>query len=148
MLNAKGTTKGVALLLLAGMHGAQAHHSYAMFDGSKTLTVSGTVAKLEWTNPHVFVWIYVPSTKNPGKYDLYAFENASPNAITKVGWTRDSLQAGDKITVEYSPLRDGRNGGHLTVAKLADGRTLGSVGGFAAAPSFKRPSPAPAEQKP
>ena len=133
MLKVKVTATGVALLLLACMPAAYAHHSYAMFDGSKTLTVSGTVAKLEWSNPHVFVWVYVPSTKNPGKYDLYAFENGSPNAISKVGWSKDSLRAGDKITVEYWPLRDGRNGGHLTTATLADGRTLGSVGGLSAA---------------
>jgi hypothetical protein len=141
MLKAKGMTTAAALLLLACMQGAQAHHSYAMFDGSKTLTVSGTVAKLEWSNPHVFVWIYVPNTKNPGKYDLYAFENGSPNAISKIGWSKDSLRAGDKITVEYWPLRDGRNGGHLTTAVLADGRTLGSVGGLAAAATVKSAPP-------
>ena len=141
MLKTQGMTTGVALLLLTCMHGAQAHHSYAMFDGSKTQTVSGTVAKLEWSNPHVFVWIYVPSTKNPGKYDLYAFENGSPNAITKVGWSKDSLRAGDKITIEYWPLRDGRNGGHLTTATLPDGRTLGSVGGLAAAATAKGTPP-------
>jgi hypothetical protein len=133
MLKVKGTTICVALLFLACVPRAHAHHSYAMFDGAKTLTVSGTVAKLEWSNPHVFVWVYVPSTKNPGKYDLYAFENGSPNAISKVGWSKDSLHAGDKITVEYWPLRDGRNGGHLTTATLGDGRTLGSVGGLSAA---------------
>jgi uncharacterized protein DUF6152 len=147
MLEVKGTTIRIALLLLTGTHGAWAHHSYAMFDGSKTLTVSGTVAKLEWSNPHVFMWIYVPSTKEPGKYDLYAFENGSPNAITKVGWSKDSVHAGDKVTVEYWPLRDGRNGGHLSVARLADGRTLRSVGGLASSAVVKD-GPPPAEHKP
>lgn len=50
---------------------------------------------------------------------------------------KDSLRAGDKVTVEYWPLRDGRNGGHLALATLADGRKLQSVGGLGAAPSFK-----------
>jgi Family of unknown function (DUF6152) len=141
MLKLRGTMIAVALILMGGVHGARAHHSYAMFDESKTLTVSGTVAKLEWTNPHVFVWIYVPSTKNPGKYDLYAFENGSPNAITKVGWSKDSLRAGDKITVEYWPLRDGRNGGHLALATLADGRKLKSVGGLGTAATLNNGAP-------
>jgi hypothetical protein len=141
MAKVTGKAISVALLLLGLAQGAAAHHSYSMFDGSKKLTVSGTVAKLEWSNPHVFVWIYVPSAANPGKYDLYAFENGSPNAISKVGWSKESLHPGDKITVEYWPLRDGRNGGHLTTATLADGRTLGSVGGLAAAPTTHGASP-------
>lgn len=124
--------KSSLLLLLASLSTAQAHHTYAMFDRSKTVTVHGTVAKLEWTNPHVFVWLYVPSTNDPGKYDLYAFENGSPNAISKVGWSKNSLQPGDKITIDYWPLRDGRKGGHLAKATLASGRVLRAVGGPAA----------------
>jgi hypothetical protein len=117
------------LLLLGSLSTAQAHHTYAMFDKSKLLSVHGTVAKLEWANPHVFVWLYVPSASKPGKYDLYAFENGSPNAISKIGWNRNSLQPGDQVTIEYSPLRDGRKGGHLDKATLTDGRVLGAVGG-------------------
>jgi hypothetical protein len=117
------------LLLAASIGTTQAHHTYAMFDRSKTQTLRGTVAKLEWTNPHVFVWLYVPSVDNPGKYDLYALENGSPNALSKIGWTRQSLQPGDKITIEYWPLRDGRKGGHLAKATLANGQVLGAVGG-------------------
>lgn len=127
----------LALVLFLGSLGtAQAHHTYAMFDNSKVVTVQGTVAKLEWANPHVFVWLYVPSVKNPGKYDLYAFENGSPNAISKIGWNRNSLKPGDKVTIEYSPLRDGRTGGHLDKATLADGRVLGAVGGPASKPDL------------
>lgn len=117
------------LLLVASTGTTQAHHTYAMFDRSKTRTLSGTVAKLEWTNPHVFLWLYVPSVTNPGKYDLYALENGSPNAISKIGWSKQSLQPGDKVTIEYWPLRDGRKGGHLSKATLADGQVLGAVGG-------------------
>jgi hypothetical protein len=102
-----------------------------MFDASHTVKVSGTVAKLEWTNPHVFVWMYVPTAGSPGKYDLYAFENGSPNALSKVGWNKAILHAGDAITVEYWPLRDGRKGGHLSKVTLPDGRVIGSVGGIA-----------------
>jgi len=131
---------GIAAALLLGISAvAQAHHTYALFDASKKLTVSGTVAKLEWTNPHTFLWVYVPSTEAAGKYDLYAFENGSPNAVTRVGWSKTSVQAGDKITVDYAPLRDGRKGGHLLSVTLADGRTLHGVSGIRV-PAEDKPS--------
>jgi Family of unknown function (DUF6152) len=101
---------------------AMAHHSYAMFDLSKRSTVNGTVAKLEWGNPHVFVWLYVANSK--GKYDLYALENGSISILSRYGWTRQTLKAGDKATIEYLPLKDGRNGGYFVKAKFADGRIL------------------------
>jgi hypothetical protein len=121
--------KIAAVVALAAWHAAQAHHSYALFDGSKTLTVIGTVAKLEWINPHVFLWVYVPREKEAGQYDLYAFENGSPLASSKVGWSATAVRAGDRITVDYWPLRDGRKGGHLKAAKLPDGRILEAFGG-------------------
>src|SRR5262249_39740954 len=108
---------------------AAAHHSYAMFDGSQTLTVNGTVAKLEWMNPHVFVWVYVPNPKAKDGYDLYAFENGSPNVLTRLGWSRTVLTVGEKISVEYWPLKDGRNGGHFLKATRAQGQVLVGAGG-------------------
>src|SRR5262245_61592026 len=108
---------------------ASAHHSYAMFDGSRTLTVNGTVAKLEWMNPHVFVWIYVPKPKTKGGYDIYAFETSSPNVLTRLGWTKTVLTVGEKITVEYWPLKDGRNGGHFLKATRPQGPVLYGAGG-------------------
>ena len=111
----------LSLSLPAGI--AIAHHSYAMFDSSGTKTVMGTVAKLEWTNPHAVVWVYVPSRDKPG-YDAWAFENGSPSVLQGHGWNRDVLKAGDKVVVEYWPLRDGTIGGHCEKFTLADGRTL------------------------
>ena len=67
--------------LSAASGAAWAHHSYAMFDTSGTKTVSGTVAKLEWMNPHAFLWVYVPSADKAGKYDLWEFENGSPSVL-------------------------------------------------------------------
>src|SRR5579863_946760 len=96
----------LAACLLGLSNPALAHHSYAMFDASKKLTVSGTVAKLEWMNPHVFLWLYVPNKANPASFDLYAFENGSVNALTRLGWSATALKAGDRITVEYWPLKD------------------------------------------
>ena len=134
-----------ASLLLATS--ASAHHSYAMFDGSRTLTVEGTVAKLEWMNPHVFVWIYVRNANAPNGYDLYAFENGSPNVLTRLGWTKTVLTVGEKITVEYWPLKDGRNGGHFLKATRPAGPVLYGAGGpnDTKGPTVPIPADAPAD---
>ncbi len=116
---------------------AGAHHSYSMFDDSQTLTVQGTVAKVEWMNPHVFVWIHVPNPQAPGTYALYAFENGSVNVLARLGWTKYSLAAREKITVDYFPLKDGRPGGHFIKGTLADGRVLRGAGG----PGVRAPNP-------
>jgi len=127
------------VLLLTAIGTAQAHHTYAMFDGSKSLTVHGTIAKVEWSNPHVFVWMYVLSQATPGKYDLYAFESGSVGELTHLGWSSTALKAGDKATIEYHPLRDGRRGGHLTTATTPDGRVLRCLSGPGAPPGSAPP---------
>ena len=123
--------------LLLGATTAAARHSYAMFDGRKTATVSGTVAKLEWRNPHVFLWLYVP--KPGGGHGLYAFENGSTGVLLRLGWTAQSLVPGEKVTVEYWPLKDGRPGGHFYKATRASGEVLEGAGG----PNIRLRPPAP-----
>jgi hypothetical protein len=119
---------GVAAIFVSAM--ARAHHSYAMFDGSGTRTVVGTVARLEWKNPHVFLWVYVPKSAAPGEHDLWAFENGSPTGLSARGWTRQSFKPGERVTVEFWPLRNGAKGGHFAEATLADGRKLVGAGGL------------------
>jgi len=109
--------------------GASAHHSYAMFDGKQTVTVIGTVAKIEWTNPHVFIWFYVPNAARESGYDLYAFENGSPNVLTRRGWSATTFATGEKLAITYWPLLDGRSGGHFAVATRADGTSIYAAGG-------------------
>lgn len=111
-----------AFALVAGA--AFAHHSYAMFDASATTAISGTVAKFEWINPHTFIWVYVANTEKAGTYDLWGFENGSPSVLQGHGWSKDSLKAGDKVTLEYWPLRDRSIGGHCEKVTFADGHTL------------------------
>jgi hypothetical protein len=101
-----------------------AHHSYAVFDLRKRLTVDGTVAKFEWTNPHSYLWVYVPKSGNPKEFDLYGFESGSPTNMTRHGWTKSVLKAGDRVSIDYAPLKDGRHGGHLARVTFADGRVL------------------------
>ena len=119
----------VAVMAFGVVHGASGHHSYAMFDGTRTVTVKGSVAKLEWTNPHVFVWMYVPSSASASGFDLYAFENGSPNVLTRMGWSKDTFAVGEELTIEYWPLADGRTGGHFSRAVRADGSEIRGAGG-------------------
>lgn len=110
----------VAASLLAGS--ALAHHSFAMFDPDKTITKVGTVKELEWTNPHV--WLHVMAPDDAGKTVEWSFEMQAVAQATSGGWRPDIVRPGDKISVEYHPLRDGSRGGELLFATLADGKRL------------------------
>jgi hypothetical protein len=132
-------------LALAGV--AAAHHSYAMFDGTRTLKVVGTVAKIEWTNPHVFIWAYVPNANSESGYDLYAFENGPPNALAREGWSKTTFATGEPVTIEYWPLSDGRTGGHFAAATRADGSVVRGVGGPLSVNRTREPA-APAGRAP
>ncbi len=114
----------VAAALVSEPGVAFAHHSYAMFDTAKATVVSGTVAKLEWVNPHVFLWVYVEKPDVRGEYDLYAFEGGSVGSLTRSGWTKHTFKAGDKVSIHYFPLKDGRTGGQMFKAVRADGTQL------------------------
>jgi hypothetical protein len=122
---------------------AYSHHSYAMFDGSQHLTVQGTVAKLEWANPHVFIWLYVPQAGGRD-FALYGFESDSINELRRRGWTKASLKPGEVVALEFFPLRDGRNGGHLIIIRRTDGTTLaGTPGPITRIGASQRRGPAP-----
>ena len=113
------------LLLVAGVT-ASAHHSFAPFDLTKEKTITGTVSRFEWTNPHSWIWVDVPNEK--GGVDPWAVEGMSPNYLARRGWTKTTLKPGDKITIAVRPLRSGENGGMFVRATLADGRVLTQTG--------------------
>jgi Family of unknown function (DUF6152) len=117
----------LGLTLVAASGAPSAHHSTAMFDMAKTVTVQGTVEAFEWTNPHTWIWLTVPNSD--GGVDRYGIEGMSPNFLSRNGWTRKALTAGDKISIDINPLRDGRKGGFCVAVKLADGKVLRSRGG-------------------
>jgi Family of unknown function (DUF6152) len=112
---------GAATLACLAASPALGHHSYAMFDTTQSMFVEGTVAKVEWVNPHTFVWLYVEKTGQPGEYDLYAFENGPVTMLSRDGWTKDTLKVGEKLTIQYFPLKDGRTGGSFVKAVHEDG---------------------------
>jgi hypothetical protein len=121
-LVARGSSLACAAVLAClGAAPALAHHSYSMFDTTKSVFVDGTVAKVEWVNPHTFVWLYVAKKDQPGEYDLYAFENGPITMLMRAGWTKETMKVGEKVTVQYFPLKDGRTGGSFVKAIHADG---------------------------
>lgn len=109
------------LLALAAGLPAQAHHSTAAFDFQKNVEIKGTVKDFQWTNPHTFTNVTVEGGKAAG---LYGLEGMSPNYLGRNGWTKHSLNPGDKVTFTLHPLKDGRKGGFMISAKLADGTVL------------------------
>ena len=113
-----------AALALAFAGPALAHHSYAMFDMTKTVTLTGDIVKFKWQNPHAYIQIDVP-VKDGDKVERWAIEMTSPNDLAVQGWKRSSLKPGDHVAIQVHPLRDGGKGGSFSAAKLADGSTLG-----------------------
>ena len=110
----------VAAVVFSGT--ATAHHSFAVFDMTAQKSIDGTVKKVDWTNPHVWVWVDVPTAG--GAAETYAFEGMSPNYLARRGWSRTTLQTGMKVTVQFRPLKDGKAGGMLLSAKLPTGLLL------------------------
>ena len=85
-----------------------AHHSFAAeYDASKPVKLTGTVTKIEWTNPHCFFYIDVKN-EGSGKIENWALELGNPNALLRAGWSRNSLKIGDVVAVEGSLARSGR----------------------------------------
>jgi hypothetical protein len=118
-------TRTLAALVLTASCAAFSHHSFAMFDQSKRLSLTGTVREFQWTNPHAFIQIEVPNES--GGSDLWSVEMNSPNNLRRQGWKSTVLKPGDKVTVVTSPLRDGKKGGLFVSVTLPDGKTLGDA---------------------
>lgn len=117
----RGAVLGV-ILALAGAGAALAHHSAAMFDSSKTVTLKGVVKQFQWTNPHS--WILVSVQTPDGRVVDWSIEMTSPNLLQRAGWRPTTLTPGDRITITATPLRDGSLGAQFQKATLGDGRVL------------------------
>jgi Family of unknown function (DUF6152) len=102
---------------------SSAHHSFAaQYDASKPVTLTGTVTKVEWTNPHARVYINVKSPD--GSVTNWNLELASPNYLKRAGWSSDSLKEGDEVTVEGSLARSGANMANAANVTLSNGQRV------------------------
>jgi len=116
----------MALVLAPFLVGAptSAHHSFAMFDMQKKVTLQGAVVRFKWTNPHS--WLELDVAGKTGT-DRWAIEMTSPNNLALEGWKRTTVKPGDKVVLIVHPLRDGGKGGSFVGVRLPDGSTLGDV---------------------
>jgi hypothetical protein len=99
-----------------------AHHSTAMFDMQKSVTLDGTIKDFQWTNPHTWIVFEVPNAT--GGTDEYGIEGMSPNYLARTGWDKHTLSSGDKVQLVIHPLRDGRKGGFDVSVKKPDGTLM------------------------
>jgi Family of unknown function (DUF6152) len=113
---------GLALAAVAASPGL-AHHSAAMFDFAHPVTLSGTVKDFNWSNPHISVDLYVDG-KDGSAGKLWTIEASSTGVMSRAGWTKRTLNPGDKVSILCSPLRDGGSGGSITSVTLASGKVI------------------------
>jgi hypothetical protein len=121
----------LSALLLCVAIPAAAHHSYAMFDGAKQVSLAGTIREFRWTNPHS--WIQIDVANEQGGTDTWNVECGSPNDMARHGWRSTTLKPGDRVTIVINPLRNGEKGGRFISVTLADGTVL-------AEPALRKPA--------
>jgi uncharacterized protein DUF6152 len=118
-------TAGIAATMAAIP--ALAHHSFAMFDAGKLVTLEGTVDQFQWTNPHA--WIHLVVNDAEGKPVTWAIEMNGPTGLVRDGWYPKTLRPGMKVKVVIHPLKDGNPGGQYLAVTLPDGTLMGNPTG-------------------
>jgi hypothetical protein len=120
-MNLTSLVFGITLLLAP--IAALAHHSFdAEFDRNKPVTLKGSVTRVDWGNPHI--WVFIDVKDAAGKVENWGVEGGAPNALFRNGWRKDSLKVGDIVTVEGFRGRDGSNRANANRVTLPDGRRV------------------------
>ena len=117
----------VLAVLIAGAVTISAHHSFsAEFDGSKQVTIEGKVFKMDFVNPHS--WLYIDAEMPDGKTERWGVEGGSPNVMFRLGWSRDTLPPGTRVKVRGSPAKDGSKSMNSGSIEFPDGKKLDTGG--------------------
>lgn len=112
----------LAGLALAAAGSVRAHHAGTAFDVANIRTISGTVEKFLWTNPHSWIYLKVPGTD--GSEEEYHFEGMSISILARSGWNSQIIKPGDKVTITYAPYKNDRKGGEYRSVACPDGKVL------------------------
>lgn len=103
-----------------------AHHSFSMFDSDTVTSVQGTIYRVQWSNPHSWVWVSEPS-EDGGEDTIWALEGGSPTTFSRFGFTKNDFEIGTAVTVDFHPLRNGQKGGQFLRITYEDGRIVGDL---------------------
>jgi hypothetical protein len=108
--------QSIALLAILGLSGlgttpATAHHSFAMFDMTKSVRLEGTVKRFEWTNPHS--WIFLEVAGPGAAVEQWTIELPAAGLLAREGWNKNYVRVGERVVLHVNPLKDGRKGGNL-----------------------------------
>ena len=127
----------VMTLLLASVLPVSAHHSFsAEFDASKTVTLAGEVVMMEWVNPHS--WLHIDVKKPDGSIERWKIEGGSPSVLLRLGWDRNSVPAGTRVTVVGFQAKDGSRRASSRDLRFPDGRRLNLGGSAPDEPNSKK----------
>jgi hypothetical protein len=132
-----GLGMAVAALIVQPM---SAHHAFsAEFDANKVVTLKGSVTKLDWRNPHI--WVYLDVKDDKGGVDAWQCEGGAPNTLTRNGWSKDSLKSGDPLIIEGYLAKDASKTCNMRLVKMPDGRDIfaGSTAGDGLPTAAKTP---------
>lgn len=114
-----------ALALLGAPQWAPAHHSFAMFDQSRSIAVNGVVKEFRWTNPHVFIQVLAKGAD--GSDEEWSIEMTSPEHLARAGWRPGTLKAGDAVSLMIHPMRDATKGGQYLSGTGPRGPLIGGT---------------------
>src|SRR6185369_2378813 len=110
-------------LIAGGTTLALAHHAYSAFNMATERVVTGTIKKVDWTNPHTWIWIDVANEQ--GVVETWGIEGMSPNYLARRGWSRSTIKNGDKLSITFHPMKNGDKGGSFQSAQRPNGEVLG-----------------------
>jgi len=129
-MKARVTGLAVALGLLIGIAPVSAHHPFAAeFDRNRPVQVTGVVSRVEWANPHAYLYLDTAGEKR-GLDRTWKFELGGPNALERRGWYRSTVRAGDRVTVYGWRARNGRFYGSANNVKMEDGHDLNAASSY------------------